>query len=125
MTYLPPVDDYVATVDLTMLRGDTFEFEQTFTDAAGQPIDDPGATYRLTVKYRETDLDVDALFTDTFEQTSPGTSTLTMPASVTAALAARTYSLCYDVQVTETGGRVTTVTIGQLIVYPDISQVTP
>ena len=111
-------------VDLEMVRGDTGEWTVTFTDNAGTLIDDPTAEYRMTAKFLETDLDP-GVFSVTATQSAPGTATLVVDPSDTRSLRSIVISLVYDIQVTETGGRVTTIQKGNLIINPDISITTP
>jgi hypothetical protein len=108
-----------------MIRGDTGEFKATFNDENNTPIDDPGAEYRMTVKKRVADADAQEIFSVTANQSNPGIAFLTIPPSATRPLAPVTLTLFYDVQVTESGGRITTIQFGNFIVTPDISITTP
>lgn len=114
----------MTATELTMVRGDTLDLVVTFTDNTGTLIDDAGAQYRMTAKFKEIDADP-GVFSVTAHQSSAGTATLSVPPSSTQSLPAQTQSLVYDIQVTETGGRVTTIQYGSLIVTPDISVTTP
>lgn len=113
-------------INLSMVRGDTGEFQVTFSDNTGAPINDPTAEYRMTAKVFDTDPDP-GVFSVVAFQYAPGIAILTIPPSDTSGLGPTgiIVSLCYDIQVTETGGRVTTIQFGRLIIQPDISLTTP
>lgn len=112
-------------IDLTMIRGDTVVFQATFTDDLNAPVDDPGATYRMTGKNQLADPDSSEVFTVTASQTGPGVADLIVQPSMTRPLPPVPTTLLYDVQVTETSGRITTIQFGTLTVIPDVSITTP
>lgn len=107
-------------IDLAMIRGDQMEYLINFDDENGNPIDDAEATYRMTAKINVSDADP-GVFSATALQSSPGTATIIVDPADTAALPIGTWPLFYDIRVTETGGRVTTIQRGTLTVFPPIS----
>lgn len=113
------------TTNLIMTRGDTGVFKATFTDDATPPVpvDDVGATYRMTIKRYVADADP-GIASVTALQSSPGIALLTIPPSATASLKCPAV-LTYDIQVTETGGRVSTIASGKFFVVDDVSKTSP
>lgn len=111
--------------DLEMVRGDTKVYDVAFNseDINGvlTPINDPGATYRWTVRDGQRNI----VFTGTAHQYVPGHAWMVINPSDTSGLPDHDVGLEYDVQVTETGGRVTTVQEGSLVVKVDMSVLTP
>jgi hypothetical protein len=103
---------------LTMYRGDTKVLQATLADEADVPINDPGATYKLTARSG-----YDAAttkFVKTTTQASAGTANFTISPSDTSGATAPTV-WAYDVEVTEAGGRVTTIDRGTLVILTDIT----
>lgn len=107
-------------IDLAMIRGDQMEYLINFDDENGNAINDAGATYRMTAKVNVTDADP-GVFSVTALQSAPGIATIIVPPSATSGLSTATWPLSYDIRVTETGGRVTTIQRGILTVFPPIS----
>lgn len=114
------------TTDLSMFRGDTGDFQATFTDNATPPnlINDPGAVFRMTVKRFTADPDSAEIVSVTASQSGPGVAFLSIPPAAFAGLVCPAF-LVYDIQVTETGGRVSTIAKGRFTVLDDVSQTTP
>jgi hypothetical protein len=107
-------------IDLAMIRGDQMDYLINFDDENGNPIDDSGATYRMTAKKHTIDADP-GVFSVHASQSAPGVAMLIVAPADTASLSTATWPLEYDIRVTETGGRVTTIQRGILTVFPPIS----
>lgn len=112
----------MATVDLTMTRGDSRLVDIAVTNTDGTARNLTGATLRLTVKHGYGDLDTDALFAYSGPATEPtlGTSVVVIPAGATTGLPPISV-LVYDIELTESGGQVTTIQTGKLNVAADAS----
>jgi hypothetical protein len=120
--------------DLTAVRGDTNEYDLTFTrldttqtPAVAVPLDLTGATIVFTLKRNLDDADVDAVLQKTagagiaVTDAANGEALLTLnPADTTDLPAPRAFH--YDVQVTESDGRVTTTAIGLLRLTADVER---
>lgn len=112
--------------DLDAVRGDTNEYEVAVTrDAA--VLDLQGATLKFTVKRDLGDADADAVFQKaigtgiTVTDAPNGACTLTIdPADTSALPAPRAFH--YDLELTESDGRVTTVAIGLLRLAADVER---
>jgi hypothetical protein len=105
--------------DITLEQGDTLVEMVTFTDQTGALINDPTASYELTVKAKFSDADGAAIFKATAAQSTPGVAFITVPSADTSSLSAPTV-LLYDIRVKETSGRVTTIASGKFIVTPAV-----
>jgi hypothetical protein len=114
--------------DLSMSRGDTGVFRATFTDGGSPPqlIDDPAAVYRMTIKRFASDEDP-GIASVIATQVSPGVAVLNLQPSATADLECPNgvLTLVYDIQVTESDGRITTIASGAFYVLADVSLTTP
>ena len=110
--------------DLDAVRGDTNEYEVAVTrDAA--VLDLQGATLKFTVKRDLGDADAvfqKAIWTGITVTDAPnGACTLTIdPADTSALPAPRAFH--YDLELTESDGRVTTVAIGLLRLAADVER---
>lgn len=114
---------------LDMVRGDTKQWDLTFTDAAGGALDLSAITIWFTVKDKVSDTDAQALF----QLHSPnhgianisavgGTARITVLPSHTAALTSkRNNQAYYDIQIVDGSGRVYTVADGTITIYPDVT----
>lgn len=117
--------------DLTAIRGDTNEYDVTVTRKDDQGVDQPlnltGATLKFTVKRSLRDADTDLVLQKTvgagITVTAPltGECTLRLDPADTASLPAPR-SFHYDLELTETDGRVTTTALGLLRLSADVEQ---
>lgn len=107
------------TDTITMQQGDSEVQLVTLTDQLSNLINDPTAEYHLTVKYQFGDSDMDAIFSETVQQTSAGTAYITVQPADTASLTPPNV-LLYDIRVKETDGRVTTIASGKFVVMPPV-----
>ena len=113
-------------IDLEMMRGDTKVFDVTITDEAGAAVNLTGSTVKFTAKNRVGDAQgvaVIALTTgDGVELTDAanGVARVTIAPDDTSGFTSKK-TLEYDVQVAETGGRVSTPVRGTLTVEMDVT----
>ncbi len=115
----------------TRKRGDTIVLSIAVKDSAGAALNCAGGTLRATLKDELSDTDGTALAQINSPasgivwilQTS-GTATATFPASATSGLTAD-ITLYYDVQYTDSAGRVDTVDSGTVQITRDVTQTTP
>jgi hypothetical protein len=116
--------------DLSAVRGDTNEYDLTFSRLDGQgvaqPLDLTGATIVFTLKRDLADTDDAAVLQKTDSSgitvsapATAGLATLKLDPADTASLPAPR-AFHYDVQVTESDGRVTTTAIGLLRLTADV-----
>lgn len=117
-------------VDLSMDRGDdkTWQFTVTLDNVA---VDITGANFRFMAKTRVSDADVDAVIEATtanakcaITDAANGVMEVRLDPSDTTGIL-ETVRLYYDLQMTESGGEVRTVTRGLLTVNADVSITTP
>jgi hypothetical protein len=112
--------------DLTAVRGDTNEYDVTVT-RDGSALDLTGATLKFTAKRSMDDSDLQAVFQKTIgsgivvTDEPGGLATLTVDPADTSSLPAPR-SFHYDLELTESDGRVTTVAIGQLRLSADVER---
>lgn len=112
--------------DLSMIRGDTAEFDLVFTDADGDPLDLTGMDIAFVAKRYYTDPDTDAVIVkslgDGIEVAAPasGAAVLTLEPADTSGLDDRVRRLRYDVELMD-GPDVRTPIQGVLVVAPDIA----
>lgn len=114
-----------------MYRGDTADFDLVVTQN-GSPVNLTGSTLRFTAKRRVTDGDADAIFSKSSASATEieitdavnGLATVHGLPADTAGLAGKT-KLFYDVQVTDSLGRVYTLDYGTITVLVDVSLTTP
>lgn len=112
--------------DLDAVRGDTNKYDVTVT-RDGAALDLTGATLKFTVKRSLDDADADAVFQKAIgtgivvDDVAGGLATLTVAPADTSALPAPR-SFHYDLQLTESDGRVTTVAIGSLRLSADVER---
>lgn len=99
-------------------RNRTNGLEVTFRDGAGQLVNDPGATYRVTARTGWSAAGV--TFSRTASQSSPGKAVILIQPGDTSGLAPPVV-LVYEVDVTETGGRRTTIELGTMLVKQEVS----
>jgi len=117
--------------NIEMYRGDTPDIDVTVTKD-GVAANLTGGTLRFTAKWKTQDVDVSAVFTRTspatgivFTDAINGKARISFAASNTSGLPAHRVDLLYDLQFTDSGGKIFTVLAGMLIVKPDISVTTP
>lgn len=119
--------------NLTMVRGDTFEFDASVT-LNGSALDLTGAGVKFTAKYNLTDADPGVLQVATGQGAVPlsgitvatpanGVAHVCLAPNKTSALASHTLLLFYDLQVTLADGSIRTVSTGQLKIIPDVTTV--
>ncbi len=110
-------------------RGDTYTLDLTVTlDAL--PLDLTGATIKLTAKRSIADSDADAAFQveGTLLDAAAGLAQVVIPATATndrTAYPDDGTTLVYDLELTEQGGRRTTLEVGTFQILADVSRTTP
>jgi hypothetical protein len=104
-------------LDVEMNRGDTKTFRGFLRDENGVAVNDPTATYKLTVRSRR-DASDPPIFETGGTQFAAGEGRCTIPPSATTSFT-RDRVLYYDMQVAETTGTVTTLIKGRLTVKMD------
>jgi hypothetical protein len=105
--------------DITCRKGDTFQLVSTVKDGDGVVIDLSSYTFKMQVRENDTDGNIiidDGSITKT--GTSLGALTITIQASVMAAIAADTY--VYDVEAIS-GTKVTTWLQGLFVINEDVT----
>lgn len=107
---------------ITRYRGDTRPDKFTLTTAAGAVVDITGYTFRLTVNKRKNPTDITAqVFTVTGTITNATAGQYEFrPSAGQVNVPPGTYY--YDVEVTDTGGYVTTLGVGSYIFVQDVSK---
>jgi hypothetical protein len=106
-------------LDIHMKRGDTPVVRGFLRDENNNLVNDATASYKLAARVtRDATAEV---FSVTTLQFAAGEGRCPIPTSATSAF---TYDrvLYYDMQVTETGGNVTTLLQGKLFVYQDAAR---
>lgn len=123
-----------------MRRGDTFVFDvQVFAPppqfsppgAQGGPLNITGYSMWFTAKYHTADPDQQAVTQQTvtgggivFTNALQGMAEITVPALATFGFPDGVTKLVYDVQIKDLQGRISTVEVGTLSVYPDVTNAT-
>lgn len=114
--------------NIAIVRGDTAVLDVAIT-RSGSPVDLTGATLWFTAKRAKSDPDAVAVIAKstasgiTVTSASGGTATITIDPDDTSDLTSAT-ALVFDVQLKESGGRITTVDSGTLRVTLDVTQAT-
>ena len=115
-----------SSVNLTMVRGDTFPFVATIQHN-NVALNLTGAQVRFLAKWKYEDADVDAVINlvvgsgITITDAIAGQVEVIVPATATTSLPARVVDLFYDLQATTSTNNVYTAMIGKLRVNPDVS----
>lgn len=111
-----------ADQDLTLTQGDDFDFSFRIKDANGNYTDLTGQVPESQIRASLTAPDVLATFTAVLgdQVASPGLVVLSLTGAQTAAL--DTAPKVWDVQLTDTGGKVTTYLSGKVIVKPQVTR---
>jgi len=117
--------------NVEMYRGDTPDIDVTVTKD-GVAVNLTGGTLRFSVKWRTQDADVDVIFVRTspaggivFTDAVNGKARISLAAANTSGLPGRRVDLFYDLQLTDSAGKIFTVLAGMFIVKPDVSVTTP
>ncbi len=112
-------------------RGDSIVMSIAVKDNTGAALNCTGGTLRATLKRAFADLDAGALSQVStpasgivWTNQATGLATATFPASATASLTDTT-TLIYDVQFTDSAGRVDTVDDGTVEIELDVTVTTP
>ena len=106
---------------MEIIRGDDADFELTFKDIDGNPIDLTGATVFFTVKRHKTDSDTSAVLKKeitTFTLPLTGVALLELTDTETDLTPGSYY---FDVQLKDTIGKITSSYSGRLLVFQDIT----
>ena len=105
---------------MEVIRGDDCQFELTFVDIDGDPIDLTGATIYLTVKKNLTDSDDDAVINKSYSSFSDPTSGVTVIdlSHTDTSIPVRGYY--FDIQVEDASNKITSTRSGRFIVYQDV-----
>lgn len=120
----------MSDVNFTMVRGDT-DVRQYQITRDGSAVDLTGATIRVTGKEKLSDADGSAVFSLSspasgiiIDDAVQGILTVTIAPVDTSSLNSNT-SLYWDMQVTESNGRVSTPIRGRIEVVQDVTQTSP
>lgn len=113
---------------IQLIRGDSKVLTVSVT-RSGSPYDLSGHTLRFTAKYRYSDPDSEAVFQlssspgagITVTNAAQGQARIEIAPVHTQNLPAVRTRLVYDLQLTDGGGGVYTVDIGEIIVLPDVT----
>lgn len=112
----------VATAEICRRRGDTYPFTVQFTDSSGTAIDITGFTYLLTVDPSEApSSNTNNLFQNTPTVTDGPNGTVTVELSSTDA-DQQPGEYFFDIQQTDSSGRIRTVLTGQWNITQDITK---
>lgn len=119
------------SVNLKMVRGDTFPFTiNVILD--GNPVDLTGGSLTMTCKYSVYDETADAVFVltspsdgITITDATGGTAFIQIDPTNTLDLPLHLVSLPYDIQYVDSSSNIYTVMSGLLQVYPDVTSVLP
>jgi hypothetical protein len=106
---------------LEIIRGDDEQFELTFTDIDGDPIDLTDGTVFFTVKENLDDSDDDAVITQevtSFDAPETGVATLVLTDEQTDIEAGQYF---YDIQFIDENSLISSASRGKLYVYQDVT----
>ena len=108
-------------VDFTRKRGDTYPIALSVTDADNVPVDITGATFLLTVDPSATPTDALA---NIFQSTGTITNALfgQVEFPISAVNADQLGQFYYDIQMTSSGGIITTLATGSVTWEQDITK---
>ena len=106
---------------MDVIKRDDTDFELTFKDVDGNPIDITGATVFFTVKINKTDADDDAVITkeiDDFEEPETGVALLSLTKDDTDIPVKAYY---FDVQLKDSQEKIMSSYAGRFIVLQDVT----
>jgi hypothetical protein len=114
------------------IRGDTVIYDLTLSRVGASPGWMSGGSVSFMAKFKVKDADVDAVFSKSTpfsgivwvdQSSATPTATLTiLPADYPAALLGKDKTLLYEVQITDSAGRVETPQRGTLVILADVDR---
>lgn len=111
----------MSKIFLEVIKRDDVDFELSFTDVDGNPINLTGSTVFFTVKKNKTDVDNDAVIKKeitSFDDPTSGVALLELSKSDTD-ISPRSYY--FDVQIKDSGGKISSSSVGRFIVSQDVT----
>lgn len=111
----------MSSSEITLFRGDDVTFTVQVNDNSNTGIDITGCALFFSVKVNSTDSDTDALISKKVtSHTDPTAGTTAISLSATD-LNIKPGTYYYDFQLVDTGGLVTTYSVGRFIIMQDIT----